>query len=133
MNDVHGAAPTTGRMRLSLERNIRAPASARAALRAWSRGLELSPSRLDMLLLLLSEVVTNAVLYSTGQPDEPIHLLASMNGDAVRVAVTGPGEGFTPEPRDPGAGGGYGLYLLEKETSRWGADQVGGTRVWFEL
>jgi hypothetical protein len=50
------------------------------------------------------------------------------------VEVTDGGSGFTPAPRDPDhPGGGYGLYLVEREARSWGADGQGGTRVWFEL
>ena len=61
-------------------------------------------------------------------------LVATANEQAVRVAVTDSGEGFTPRSRDPDRlEDGYGLYLLEKAASSWGVESSGGTTVWFEL
>jgi hypothetical protein len=51
--------------------------------------------------------------------------------------VSDPGPGFpvlgTPEPNASGTGG-YGLTLVARLSSRWGAEQVDGAMmVWFEL
>ena len=87
-----------------------------------------------MLVLLVSEVVSNAVRHSSGSPDAKIRLVATATEQAVRIAVTDSGEGFTPRPRDPDRlEDGYGLYLLEKAASNWGVENSGGTTVWFEL
>ena len=57
-----------------------------------------------------------------------------MLNDHVTVTVTDTGTGPTPRPRDPHPStGGYGLYLLERETVRWGVDDIQDTRVWFEI
>ena len=84
-------------------------------------------------MLLVSEVVSNAVQHSPGPAGAPIVLAATVGEETVYIAVTDAGRGFTPRRPNPRADGGYGLYLLEKAASRWGVDQVGGTRVWFEL
>jgi anti-sigma regulatory factor (Ser/Thr protein kinase) len=78
-------------------------------------------------------VVSNAVQHSPGPADAPVLLAATVGEGIVHIAVTDAGRGFTPGRHDPRAEGGYGLYLLDKEARRWGVDQVGGTRVWFEL
>jgi anti-sigma regulatory factor (Ser/Thr protein kinase) len=119
---------------LELERGPGAPAVARAAVIGRCDDLDLDLSMCHTLVLLVSEVVSNAVLHSRGPADTPILLTVRVTEESVRITVTDAGYGFKPEPRRPEAThGGYGLYLLEKSTSRWGVDRVGGTRVWFEL
>jgi anti-sigma regulatory factor (Ser/Thr protein kinase) len=121
-------------LELELQRNREAPAIARAAVRGRCQDLDLGGSLQHTLMLLVSEVVSNAVLHSPGPPDALIVLTASVTKRRVRITVTDPGNGFIPRPRDPGcAHAGYGLYLMDKAASRWGVDQAGGTRVWFEL
>jgi anti-sigma regulatory factor (Ser/Thr protein kinase) len=122
-------------LHISLEQSPNAPALARAAVAGFSDGSEIEPASLATLLLLVSEVVTNAVIHSGAPAPSEIILSARVtDSGAVRVEVTDRGEGFTPMPRDPARpGGGYGLYLVEREAQRWGVDREGGTRVWFEL
>jgi anti-sigma regulatory factor (Ser/Thr protein kinase) len=122
-------------LRISLEQTPNAPALARAAITGFSDGSEITPARLATLLLLVSEIVTNAVIHSTAPNGNEILLDARLTGTrSIRVEVTDRGAGFTPMPRNPDRpGGGYGLYLVEREALSWGVDRKGGTRVWFEL
>jgi anti-sigma regulatory factor (Ser/Thr protein kinase) len=120
-------------LELELQRNVEAPAIARAALSGLCNDLDVSRSRKHTLMLLVSEVVSNAVQHSPGPADAPVLLAATVGEEIVHIAVTDSGRGFTPKRHDPRADGGYGLYLLDQAASRWGVDQVGGTRVWFEL
>jgi anti-sigma regulatory factor (Ser/Thr protein kinase) len=121
-------------LELSLQRSVKAPGFARAAIAELceQHGLE-RPLR-QTAVLLVSEVVSNAVLHSSGPDDSPIGLSATVTEDAVRIAVTDAGDGFTPTERDPERiEGGYGLYLVEKAASRWGVEETPPTSVWFEL
>jgi anti-sigma regulatory factor (Ser/Thr protein kinase) len=119
---------------LALQRNVEAPAIARAAVSALCHEINLSGSQCQTLVLLVSEVVSNAVLHSTGPADSAITVTAKATEDLVRVTVIDAGGGFIPGERDPTrTDGGYGLYLLEKAASRWGVDGNGPTSVWFEL
>jgi anti-sigma regulatory factor (Ser/Thr protein kinase) len=121
-------------LELALDRDVQAPAIARAAITGLCNDLRLDGSIRQTLLLLVSEVVSNAVLHSNGPPEAPITITATVTPQAVQVAVTDAGEGFTPAERDPARmEGGYGLYLLEKAASRWGVDVASPTRVWFEV
>ena len=53
---------------------------------------------------------------------------------AIRVEVIDRESGFSATPRDPAQPlGGFGLYLVDKQATRWGVDSQDGTRVWFEL
>lgn len=56
--------------------------------------------------------------------------------DVTRVSVEDGGGGFSPPPAPaPGepSPSGWGLYLVERFTDRWGVAAEGGTRVWFEM
>lgn len=122
-------------LELELKRDLRAPSVARAAASGRCAGLDLSASLCDTLVLLVSELVSNAVLHSNAPADTPIVLTTSVTKDMIRVTVTDTGDGFIPKPRKPetAKGGGYGLYLVDRAARRWGIDREGGTRVWFEL
>jgi len=121
-------------LQLALPRNVEAPAEARSAVSGLCAELGLNGSLRQTLILLVSEVVSNAVLHSRGPSDAGIGLSAVIGEDVVRVTVTDAGSGFTPLRRDPSrADGGYGLYLVDSAASRWGVDPSGPTSVWFEL
>jgi anti-sigma regulatory factor (Ser/Thr protein kinase) len=138
MMSLSGESPSRTDARvldISLEQTSHAPGLARAAITGFLEGSEIAPARLATLLLLVSELVTNAVIHSAAPADTAIVLRARMTeAGAIRVEITDGGRGFTPAPRDPDRpGGGYGLFLVEREAERWGVDREGGTRVWFEL
>jgi anti-sigma regulatory factor (Ser/Thr protein kinase) len=85
------------------------------------------------LLLLVTELVTNAVLHA-GAPGSPVLLRVSVAPGRLRVEVHDRGPGFEmhkPKPR--GSSGGYGLFLVERMSDRWGVNREGDTYVWFEL
>jgi anti-sigma regulatory factor (Ser/Thr protein kinase) len=119
---------------LSLDRDPGAPAVARAAMAGFCEGRSVSGSVLSTLLLLVSEIVTNAVIHADAEPSEPVGFAAWLHRAFVRVEVTDQGSGFTVQPRDPSRlDGGYGLFLLEKQARRWGLSRARGTTVWFEV
>jgi anti-sigma regulatory factor (Ser/Thr protein kinase) len=121
-------------LELALERNVQAPAVARAAISGLCQDLRLGGSLRQTLVLLISEVVSNAVLHSSGPDDAPITVTAMVTPDVFHVSVTDAGDGFTPGQRDPArVEGGYGLFLLAKAASRWGVEARSPTTVWFEL
>jgi anti-sigma regulatory factor (Ser/Thr protein kinase) len=125
-------APT--RVELTLARNVQAPSLARNAIAERADALGLDRSLAQSLILLVSEVVSNAVRHSKADPKAPVELLATFGEKAIRVTVTDAGDGFIPQPRDPArTHDGYGLYLLEKVAERWGVESGGDTRVWFEM
>ncbi|MCW3028725.1 MAG: ATP-binding protein [Solirubrobacterales bacterium] len=124
----------TSPLELALERNVQAPAIARAAISGLCQDLRLGGSLRQTLVLLISEVVSNAVLHSSGPAEAPITVTANVTPNVFHVTVTDAGEGFTPSRRDPErVEGGYGLYLLERAASRWGVETTSPTTVWFEL
>jgi anti-sigma regulatory factor (Ser/Thr protein kinase) len=122
------------RVELELARSVDAPALARAEIAARCRELDLGAPLCQSLILLVSEVVSNAVRHSPGDADASVQLVATFGKRTIRVMVTDAGVGFTPRPRDPArTDDGYGLYLLDKVATRWGVESHGDTKVWFEL
>jgi anti-sigma regulatory factor (Ser/Thr protein kinase) len=85
-------------------------------------------------MLLVSEIVTNAVVHPEVDPPGKVELFAQLGKEVIRVEVSDQGTGFTPRKRNPGQlGGGFGLYLLDKESARWGVESTPHTKVWFEV
>ncbi len=135
-DDSAAHAEGTPSLRISLPRDPRAPARARAAVTRFTEsGGGIAGLALETLALLVSEVVSNAVLHSDAPPASEILLCARLpERGTVRVEVIDCGSGFTAAPRDPSrVTGGYGLFLVAQQASRWGVDREGGTRVWFEI
>ncbi len=131
---ARGGDPDGRSLRLQLERDVRAPAIARAAVSEQLDAAGIDGSVGQTIVLLVSEVVTNAVRHSSAPEDSSIALAASVSEAAVRVSVTDAGGGFEPRPRDPERlGDGYGLFLLDKAATSWGVEHRDGTTVWFEL
>ncbi len=134
-----GAREQTGgerRLAMSLERRELAPARARNALKEWVGDDAAAAAELPTLTLLVSEVVTNAVVHSDAAVDSPIELSLVTGPSLTRVVVTDEGRGFVPSvgSRRPASGGGFGLLLLDEAASRWGtSDGDGRFSVWFEL
>jgi anti-sigma regulatory factor (Ser/Thr protein kinase) len=89
------------------------------------------------LLLLLTELVTNAVRHGGASDGLPVEVLVARSPRGFRVAVTDPGAGFewrTREARSAPDESGYGLLLVDRMSHRWGIERGDhSTTVWFEL
>jgi DNA-binding NarL/FixJ family response regulator len=115
-------------------RLARDPASARAARRFVRDALAGADSEdlEDTVTLLVSELVTNAVVH--GGSD--VEVLVRLMPGTVRVEVRDASEA-APAPRAAGDedSSGRGLALVESLARRWGVDPVagGGKTVWFEV
>lgn len=119
---------------LVVEQNNSAPALARAAISAFCETRDIPELALATVKLLVSELVTNAVTHPDVEAPTNVRLVARVEPEVIRVEVTDNGSGFEPMPRDPSrTGAGFGLFLVDKEAVRWGVDQIGGNRVWFEV
>jgi anti-sigma regulatory factor (Ser/Thr protein kinase) len=119
---------------LALPATLEAAALARRHVRANAVGWP--PDRLDVALLLASELVTNAVRYGGGG----VTISVVQDDSLMRIEVGDAGNVLPPRPgghRDLSAGGGRGLQLVEAFASRWGSHRVEPQRhgkvTWFEL
>ena len=112
-----------------------APGAARRVLEERDGAMPAS-GRAD-LLLLLSELVSNAVIHGGVEADGRIGVRIENEPDHVRVEVVDDGYGFDWDRRRrerPRREGGFGLALVERIAERWGIEREHGvTRVWFEL
>src|SRR6202050_2518477 len=117
-------------LRLDLDRDPQAPSLARSALAGFCEREELDGEQSSTLALLVSELVSNAVMHSQAPPASEILLcVCVLDEGGVRVEVIDRGSGFSVIPRDPArSNGGYGLFLVDRQASRWGVGRGGGQR-----
>ncbi|GAA2546238.1 MULTISPECIES: ATP-binding protein [Streptomyces] len=86
------------------------------------------------VLLVVSELVTNACLHAEG----PDHLSITCDNKVIRIEVTDRGAG-QPAPRTPhraGRPGGHGMFIVQRLCLDWGvvrAPGVAGKTVWADL
>jgi len=88
-------------------------------------------TRLDDLLLCLSEVLTNAVLHARA----PIRVVADVFDETIRVEVSD-GSRVAPVHRimKELSPTGRGLHLLDRLATAWGYEVTArGKTVWFEI
>ena len=122
-------------LELNLPADETAPAAAR---RQVAESGVVVQNRLPDALLLISELVTNAVKHGSSDGGS-IDLKVQADPGLLRVEVEADGAGFTP-PADTDLvvpqSGGMGLRLLRSLADRWGIDPSPGTLrtvVWFEF
>ena len=114
---------------VSLDASTASAAEARHFTRSTLDGAGWDTESAERVELLVSEVVTNAVLHARSGPKVTIDLTT----DVVRITV----EDYSPLPpivRDtpPDASGGRGMVLVDLLSNDWGTAPVdGGKSVWF--
>jgi anti-sigma regulatory factor (Ser/Thr protein kinase) len=101
-------------------------------------GLPLPSEARDQLALLVSELVTNAVLHANVAPGDPVRLeITMMRPGRARIEVHDCGQGFDPPSStapDPLAVGGQGLVIVAAISDTWGVVRdAGGCTVWCEV
>jgi anti-sigma regulatory factor (Ser/Thr protein kinase) len=108
-----------------------------AARRAVLEGDGTVPTSVrDDVLLLLSELVTNAVRHAGAGPERPLRVQLQRASQRVLVAVADGGPGFAGNPKPPPGteSGGWGLFIVDQVADRWGVERTpSGSRVWFEI
>ncbi|WP_442819042.1 SpoIIE family protein phosphatase [Streptomyces sp. NBC_01235] len=100
----------------------------RRTLRAWG----ITDAAADAALLVVSELVTNALVHTDGQ----VRLDLTLMNQRLRVAVTDTSPRTPVKPTNLGweATGGRGILLVEAMSDAWGTVPVsGGKQVWSEL
>ena len=118
-------------MRKSFAADDRAPWSARETLSVVAD--DLSEGKVENARLLVSELVTNSVVHGPSSGGETVGVYVSVERNRLRVEVSD--RSLTgARPRTPTDESGYGLTIVAKLASRWGAGREEDRNVtWFEL
>lgn len=114
---------------IELPRGPAAGSHARRILREDLSGA-MSDEALDDALMVVSELVNNAVVHGSGA----VVLKTRLCAEGLRVEVIDEGTGNAAAIRDQGEGdgGGWGLRVVDALSTRWGAHE-GTTHVWADL
>ena len=117
-------------LELSLDPVLGSTSEARRATRRWLADSAMSDALRDDLLLVISELVTNAVVHAR----TPARLVVRFDGRRVVTEVFD-ADARLPTPAVSVDGeGGRGLVLVDRLSDRWGTELLAdGKRVWAEL
>jgi anti-sigma regulatory factor (Ser/Thr protein kinase) len=130
--EVAGDEAGVSRLELQLPHTSDSVRRARRTIAAFLDPSEVPVTVVEDLLLLVSELVTNAVVHA-GSP-AVVRLDADVERIKVAVADRDPEKApkmAEPEPLSPS---GRGVLLVDRLASRWGVEpQRSGKVVWFEL
>lgn len=86
----------------------------------------------DDVVLLVSELVSNSVMHVEAMPNDKIGLVLAHERDVLHVEVSDRSPRIAH--RRPAGAGGYGLNLVDRLASRWGAELRSGRNVtWFDV
>jgi DNA-binding NarL/FixJ family response regulator len=130
--DVISAAISAHSARATFDQHVSSAGKARRfmgeKLREWD-----VEELLETVNLLVSELVTNAVIHAESEAEVAVVLTA----DALRVEVADRGGGAAVlKDADQLDTSGRGISLVDVLSTRWGIDDVddgGGKTIWFEL
>lgn len=106
------------------------PTAARRARRALHEA-HLPEDLQHTVDLLATELIANSVRHAGLEGGQQITFAARFVEDFVRVEVHDPGAGFDPDEGLRAKG--FGLRMVDKLATRWGAETDNGSRVWFEV
>ncbi|MDF1706223.1 MAG: ATP-binding protein [Aeromicrobium sp.] len=111
------------------------PGIARTKLAGFLTKNHVASSRIDDALIVLSEMLTNAVSHGRPSDDGTIEVTWSIAKGLLEISVRDHGEGNELEPIDfdNDSLSGRGLSIISQITDRWWVDVNGGTRVNAEL
>ena len=121
-------------VRRSLAPDLDAPAAARRALDGF-RG-QLEEDVIERSALVVTEVVTNSVTHAGLTAAQQIDLNIQVSPGRLRIEVTDAGTGgFDPVVTFPypGQRSGWGFWMVDQLTDRWGVDVSRSTHVWCEF
>jgi anti-sigma regulatory factor (Ser/Thr protein kinase) len=110
-----------------------APARARAAVSDWL-AVHSGDPLLEVALLLVSELATNAVRHAGISAEASLRLHGWLDDSIMRLAVWDGGTEGAVARRDRDLHGGFGLDLVDRLSTAWGVERDElGTLVWVEL
>lgn len=97
----------------------------------WTPAVGERGAVVEDVLLLVSEMATNACLHAGG----PTELVLHHGPDGLRIEVADPSaQPPHPRPREVSLPGGHGLIVLERLSQSWGwAATDGGKIVWVQV
>jgi anti-sigma regulatory factor (Ser/Thr protein kinase) len=133
MNAREQASASDGARALDL--HLPATPKVAALVRRALSYLELPDEQLAVAQLLASELVTNSIRHAGLAPADEVRVRATRLGERIRVDVY---DGSRAELHPlagsirpvPGAQSGWGLYLVDRLSDRWGTSPG---RYWFEI
>lgn len=116
---------------LTVPATLRAPYEARS----WvgQLGIPLSEERADAVRLLVTELVTASVKHARLHQEREIEVSLQAEEGVVHVEVTDPAASRPDVREEPDDATGWGFYLVDKLSDRWGLSDGEPVRWWFEL
>ena len=125
-------AEGVARLELQLPHTTQSVRRARRTIAAFLDPSEVPGAVVEDVLLLVSELVTNAVVHA-GSP-AVVRLDADPERIKVTVADRDPDKKPSMRVPDPTSPNGRGVLLVDRLAARWGVEpQRSGKLVWFEL
>jgi two-component sensor histidine kinase len=133
---VAHAAVAPGRSavaRTAIKQRLRIGPDAPGCARRLVDILRLAPATKSIVELLVSELVTNAVVHSGLPEDAEFSIALTRQGECIAAEVWDRGGGFAWQggADDLIEPGGLGLVLVDRLTHRWGIRREAGGAVWF--
>jgi serine/threonine-protein kinase RsbW len=96
-------------------------------------GSDLDQRTIEDVLLVISELVTNAVRHAGAGSGEAIDVCVTTAGKAIRIEVVDGQPDAAPHLRDDEEPGGMGLLVVSGICQDWGTEQQEGRKtVWAE-
>jgi anti-sigma regulatory factor (Ser/Thr protein kinase) len=108
---------------VELPSSLFSPGQARAWAERALPGSGLNRVEHDDVMLLISELVTNAVRHACCDTVATVIIRLAASSDCIRIEVSDRGAGFAPTAvtrRAPDDQGGRGLFVIDAIASRWG-------------
>ena len=111
------------------------PGVARTRLAAFLTVNRASAEVIDNALIVISEMIANAVCHGVPTSDGTIEISWSINGTLLELSVYDAGKGGSLKPIDfdEDSLSGRGLSIINRVADRWWVDMSTGTRVNAEL
>ncbi len=132
MADLFRSAPDSTPLRATYRETLASPAPARHWLAGLLATEGVDRQTLDEATLVVSELVTNALIHGGGAPN----VRMTLTSDAVMIAVADEADIGEVDEMRPGVGfpsevGGLGLFVVERLALSWGVvPRHHGKTVW---